>query len=49
MVNVVETVIQQAAELGITLSVTGDKLPFRPASAAPQGFVDALRGHNPRS
>lgn len=36
-------VIQRANELGLTLSVSDEKIQFRPKSAAPVDFVDELR------
>lgn len=38
-----ETVVQHAQELGITLTLNGDKIQMRPGSAASPDFVDELR------
>ena len=40
-----EAVIQQAEELGITLTLYGDTIRYQPKSAASTGFVDELRKH----
>ena len=40
-----EAVIQQAKELGITLTLYGDAIRYQPKSAASLDFVDELRKH----
>ena len=40
-----ETILQRARELGITLSLAGDRIRYAPKSATPQHFVELLRTH----
>ncbi len=40
-----EAVVQQARELGITLSIAGDRIRYAPKSQAPEDFIAALREH----
>ena len=38
-----EHVIELAERLGVTMTVIGDRIQYRPASAAPPEFVEILR------
>lgn len=40
-----EIILERAAELGITLTIAGDKILYRPKSSTPPEFVDLLRQH----
>lgn len=40
-------ILRQASELGITLSVTKDRIQYQPKSAASHEFVQALRQNKP--
>ncbi len=40
-----EAIAQRARELGVTLTVAGDRIRYAPKSATPPDFVDALREH----
>lgn len=40
-----EGILEQASRLGVTITVVGDRIQYRPASAAPSDFVEILRKH----
>lgn len=42
-----EMVLDRAADLGITLTVKGDRIRYCPKSVAPADFVEELRRHKP--
>ena len=43
----VEAIVEHAKELGITLTIAGDKILYRPKSSTPPEFVEMLRKYKP--